>query len=72
MTCGLNNPRTEFGVLAKYLAAHQLTAAIRWRIDHLIAAAGLAELAKSAVVERAVDHPSRWSDHAPVTAVFEA
>jgi exodeoxyribonuclease-3 len=43
-----------------------------WRIDYQIATPGLAKLAKSAVVERAVDHPSRWSDHAPVTVVFGA
>ncbi|HEV2345031.1 MAG TPA: exodeoxyribonuclease III [Actinocrinis sp.] len=43
-----------------------------WRIDYQIATPGLAKLATSAVVERAVDHPSRWSDHAPVTVTYEA
>jgi len=45
---------------------------IRWRIDYQIATPGLAKFAKTAIVERAVDHPSRWSDHAPVTVTFEA
>jgi exodeoxyribonuclease-3 len=43
-----------------------------WRIDYQIATPGLAKLAKTAVVERAEDHPSRWSGHAPVTVTFEA
>ena len=43
-----------------------------WRIDYQIATPGLAKLAKTAVVERAEDHPSRWSDHAPVTVVYGA
>ena len=43
-----------------------------WRIDYQIATPGLAKFAKTAVVERAVDHPSRWSDHAPVTVTFGA
>ena len=45
---------------------------MRRRIDYQIATPGLAKLAKTAVVERAVDHPSRWSDHAPVAVVYEA
>jgi exodeoxyribonuclease-3 len=43
-----------------------------WRIDYQITTPGIAALAKTAVVERAVDHPSRWSDHAPVTVTFGA
>ncbi|MBR7837409.1 exodeoxyribonuclease III [Actinospica durhamensis] len=43
-----------------------------WRIDYQIATPGLAKLAKTAVVERAVDHPSRWSDHAPVAVTYGA
>jgi len=48
------------------------TAAIRWRIDYQIATPGLAKYAKTAVVERASEHATRWSDHAPVTVTFEA
>jgi exodeoxyribonuclease III len=36
-----------------------------WRIDYQITTPGLAKLAKSAVVKRAVDHPSRWSKDLP-------
>ncbi|MFF2149536.1 hypothetical protein [Kitasatospora sp. NPDC058190] len=32
---------------------------------------GLADRAVEAYVERAATHAERWSDHAPVTAVFE-
>jgi exodeoxyribonuclease-3 len=42
-----------------------------WRIDYQIATPGLAKLAVGAKVERAVDHDSRWSDHAPVTVTFD-
>lgn len=42
-----------------------------WRIDYQVATAGLAERAVKAVVERAVSHDQRWSDHAPVTVVYE-
>jgi exonuclease III len=45
---------------------------IRWRIDYQIATPGLAALAREARVERAVDHPSRWSDHALVTVMYGA
>ncbi len=41
-----------------------------WRIDLLVATAGIAGRAVSAVVERAATHEERWSDHAPVTVVF--
>jgi len=44
---------------------------IRWRIDYQIATPGLAKLATSATVERAVEHATRWSDHAPVTVTFD-
>ncbi|GHF10146.1 MULTISPECIES: exodeoxyribonuclease III [Streptomyces] len=43
-----------------------------WRIDYLAATAGLAARALKARVERAASHAERWSDHAPVTAVFGA
>ncbi|MGW7355997.1 exodeoxyribonuclease III [Streptomyces sp. NPDC054802] len=42
-----------------------------WRIDYQIATAGLAKRAVKAWVERAATHGERWSDHAPVTAVYE-
>ncbi|MFJ4921204.1 exodeoxyribonuclease III [Streptomyces sp. NPDC088725] len=42
-----------------------------WRIDYQVATSGLAERAVKAWVERAASHAERWSDHAPVTAVFE-
>jgi exodeoxyribonuclease-3 len=42
-----------------------------WRIDYQVATAGLAGRAVKAWVERAVTHGERWSDHAPVTAVYE-
>ncbi|MGV9313398.1 exodeoxyribonuclease III [Streptomyces sp. NPDC003691] len=42
-----------------------------WRIDLLVATPGLAAGAVKASVERADSHPERWSDHAPVTAVFQ-
>ncbi|MBW0088461.1 exodeoxyribonuclease III [Pseudonocardia sp. KRD-184] len=41
-----------------------------WRIDHHVATPGLADRARSAVVERAPSHAERWSDHAPVTVVY--
>ncbi|MCF6522290.1 exodeoxyribonuclease III [Streptomyces sp. JJ36] len=43
-----------------------------WRIDLLAATAGLAERAVKGYVERAAAHELRWSDHAPVTAVFDS
>lgn len=42
-----------------------------WRIDYQVATPGLAARAVKAWVERAATHPERWSDHAPVTAVFD-
>ncbi|MGK5627124.1 exodeoxyribonuclease III [Streptomyces sp. URMC 123] len=42
-----------------------------WRIDYIVATAGLAERCVKAHVERAASYDLRWSDHAPVTAVFE-
>ncbi|MDX3851306.1 exodeoxyribonuclease III [Streptomyces sp. AK02-01A] len=42
-----------------------------WRIDYQVATAGLAGRAVKAYVERAASHAERWSDHAPVTAVFD-
>jgi exodeoxyribonuclease III len=41
-----------------------------WRIDLLVATPGLAGRAVKAYVERAASYDQRWSDHAPVTAVF--
>jgi len=43
-----------------------------WRIDYQIATPGLAKYAKTAVVERASEHATRWSDHAPVTVTYGA
>ncbi|MFD6952123.1 MULTISPECIES: exodeoxyribonuclease III [unclassified Nocardiopsis] len=43
-----------------------------WRIDLQVATPGLAARAVSARVERAVEHGSRWSDHAPVTVRYGA
>lgn len=42
-----------------------------WRIDYLIASPDLAALAKDVVVHRAPTYAERWSDHAPVVAVFD-
>jgi exodeoxyribonuclease-3 len=42
-----------------------------WRIDYQVATPRLAERAVKAWVERAATHGERWSDHAPVTAVYE-
>ncbi|MFD7320744.1 exodeoxyribonuclease III [Streptomyces sp. NPDC059875] len=42
-----------------------------WRIDYQVATPGLAAKAVKAYVERAATHEERWSDHAPVTAVYE-
>ena len=42
-----------------------------WRIDLVVGTAGIAGRAVSAVVERAADDASRWSDHAPVTVAFD-
>ncbi|MGW3634747.1 exodeoxyribonuclease III [Streptomyces sp. NPDC005122] len=42
-----------------------------WRIDLIVATEGLARRAVKGFVERAATHGERWSDHAPVTVVFE-
>ncbi|WP_035795173.1 exodeoxyribonuclease III [Kitasatospora mediocidica] len=42
-----------------------------WRIDYLMASQNLADSCTRAYVERAASHAERWSDHAPVTAVFD-
>ncbi|MFE7109267.1 exodeoxyribonuclease III [Streptomyces sp. NPDC057575] len=42
-----------------------------WRIDYQVATPGLAGRAVKGWVERAATHAERWSDHAPVTVVFE-
>ncbi|KUO18875.1 exodeoxyribonuclease III [Streptomyces dysideae] len=42
-----------------------------WRIDLAVASPGLAVRAVKVVVERAASHAERWSDHAPVTVVFD-
>lgn len=42
-----------------------------WRIDLVVASPRLAKRAAKAYVERAASHAERWSDHAPVTVVFD-
>ncbi|MFD4728643.1 exodeoxyribonuclease III [Streptomyces seoulensis] len=42
-----------------------------WRIDYHMATPGLAAKAVKGYVERAASHTERWSDHAPVTVVYE-
>ncbi|MFJ8200061.1 exodeoxyribonuclease III [Streptomyces sp. NPDC096152] len=42
-----------------------------WRIDHHVATPRLAARAVKAFVERAATHAERWSDHAPVTVVYD-
>ncbi|GAA2040138.1 exodeoxyribonuclease III [Catenulispora yoronensis] len=42
-----------------------------WRIDYHMATPDLAARATSAVTERAATYAERWSDHAPVTCVFD-
>lgn len=42
-----------------------------WRIDYHVATPGLAERAVKGFVERAATHEQRWSDHAPVTVVYD-
>lgn len=41
-----------------------------WRIDYILATAGLAERLVKVEVGRAPTYAERWSDHAPVTAWF--
>ncbi|MFF4491144.1 exodeoxyribonuclease III [Streptomyces sp. NPDC001544] len=42
-----------------------------WRIDLHVATPGLAARAVKGFVERAATHAERWSDHAPVTVVYD-
>ncbi len=42
-----------------------------WRIDYHVATTGLAAKAVKGHVERAATHDERWSDHAPVTVVYD-
>ncbi|MFD3617136.1 exodeoxyribonuclease III [Streptomyces sp. NPDC058676] len=42
-----------------------------WRIDYDVATPGLAAKAVKGYVERAATHAERWSDHAPVTVVYD-
>jgi exodeoxyribonuclease III len=42
-----------------------------WRIDYHAATARLAGKAVKGLVERAATHAERWSDHAPVTVVYD-
>ena len=42
-----------------------------WRIDYQLANRSLAQHAVSATVDRAAAYDLRWSDHAPVTVVYE-
>ncbi|MGQ4383004.1 exodeoxyribonuclease III [Streptomyces sp. SAS_270] len=42
-----------------------------WRIDYHVATPGLAGKAVKGFVERAATHGERWSDHAPVTVVYD-
>jgi exodeoxyribonuclease-3 len=42
-----------------------------WRIDLAVATPGLAGRAVKGFVERAATHAERWSDHAPVTVVYD-
>ncbi|KPI09050.1 exodeoxyribonuclease III Xth [Actinobacteria bacterium OK006] len=41
-----------------------------WRIDYHVSTPGLAGKAVKGFVERAATHAERWSDHAPVTVVY--
>ncbi|MFP3991899.1 exodeoxyribonuclease III [Streptomyces sp. E11-3] len=43
-----------------------------WRIDLAAVTPRLAERALKGFVERAASHEERWSDHAPVTVVFDS
>ena len=42
-----------------------------WRIDYQIASAGLGARAVKCEVDRAPTYAARWSDHAPVVAVYD-
>jgi exodeoxyribonuclease-3 len=41
-----------------------------WRIDYALASRGLAERCRTVTVGKAASYDERWSDHAPVVAVF--
>ena len=42
-----------------------------WRIDYHVATPGLAQLAQTAMVDRAPSYAERWSDHAPVVVEYD-
>lgn len=42
-----------------------------WRIDYQLATPELAATAQSVVIGRAASYDTRWSDHAPVTVVYD-
>ena len=42
-----------------------------WRIDYVLATAGLAARARTAEVGKAASYAERWSDHAPLTVAFD-
>ena len=42
-----------------------------WRIDYQLATPDLADLARTAEVERADAYDQRWSDHAPVVVTYD-
>lgn len=42
-----------------------------WRIDYHLTTPALADAARSIVVGRAPSYDTRWSDHAPLTAVYD-
>jgi len=41
-----------------------------WRIDYQLATPALADVARTAVVERAPSYDTRWSDHAPLVVEY--
>lgn len=43
---------------------------VGWRIDYQMATPALADLAQSAIVDRAPSYDTRWSDHAPLTVEY--
>lgn len=42
-----------------------------WRIDYQVASPGLADRARTVVVDRAASYAERFSDHAPVVATYD-
>lgn len=44
---------------------------VGWRIDYQMATPALADLARTAVVDRAATYDTRWSDHAPLTVEYD-